>query len=124
MDARAVTVLRLLAEKESSDGHAEVTEFRPEDGIVELRHGTMRAHLHFDEAELLAFLALAGQDAAEVWGYPMSDEEAAARFLTIHLDESLATREPHESGWWTWRPGRFDPLPPWESYGGPADSTP
>jgi hypothetical protein len=114
MDPRVVAVLRLLAEKESGDGHAEVTELLPEQGIVEVRHGDQVARLHFDEVELLAFLPHAGRDAEEVWGYPLSDEEAAARFLSIHLDESLATREPHESGWWTYRAGGFDPAPPWE----------
>jgi hypothetical protein len=116
MDPRVVGVLWLLAEKESGDGHAEVTGLQPEDGIVELRHGDTPARLHFDEAVMLAFIAEAGEVAEGVWGSPMSDEEAAARFLSIHLDESLATREPHESGWWTYRPGGFDPIPPWEGH--------
>jgi hypothetical protein len=116
MDPRVVDVLRLFAEKESSDGVAEVTDLRPEEGIVELRHGDTLARLHFDEAEMLAFLRTAGEDAEGAWGLPLSDEEAAARFLTIHLDESLATREPHESGWWTYRAGGFDPIPPWEAH--------
>ena len=116
MDPRVVAVLRLLAEKESSDGHADVTGLRAEAGIVELRHGDTLARLHFDEAVLLAFIGEAGEVAEEVWGSPMSGEEAAARFLSIHLDESLATREPHESGWWTYRPGSFHPIPPWEAH--------
>jgi hypothetical protein len=116
MDPRVVAVLRLLAEKESSDGHAEVTELRAEEGVLAIRHEDTVARLHFDEAGMLGFLRDIGEDAAEVWGYPMSDEEAAARFLTIHLDESIATREPHETGWWTWRPGGFDPIPPWEAH--------
>ena len=133
MDPRVAEVLRLLAEKESSEQvevtflgggrtetvtrqHAEVTELLPEQGIVEIRHGEQVARLHFDETELLAFLPQAGRDAADVWGSPLSDEEAAARFLSIHLDESLATREPHESGWWTYRCGGFDPVPPWEAH--------
>ena len=116
MDPRVVVVLELLAQKESSDGHAEVTELRPENGIVVLRHGDSLARLHFDEAVMLAFIAEAGRDTEEVWGSALPDEEAAARFLSIHLDESLATREPHESGWWTYRPGGFDPIPPWEGH--------
>ena len=140
MDPRVVAVLRLLAEKESSDDevtsyvngqptetvtqqHAEVIELRPEEGILAVRHGQSVARLLFDEAEVLAFLRDAGEIGEEVWGYPMSDEEAAARFLSIHLDECIATREPHESGWWTYRAGGFDPIPPWESGGDPADST-
>jgi hypothetical protein len=116
MDPRVVAVLRLFAEKESTDGHAEVTDLRPEEGVVELRHGDVRARLQFDEAEMLVFLRSAGDSAEEVWGRPLSAEESAARFMTIHLDESLATREPHETGWWTYRGGGFDPIPPWEAH--------
>lgn len=74
------------------------------------------ARLHFDEAELLAVAEGAGEEAEAVWGEPPPDEVAAARFLSVHLDESLATREPHESGWWTYRAGGFDPVPPWEAH--------
>jgi hypothetical protein len=133
MDARVVAVLRLLAEMEDGeeietrflgDGrtetlprrHAEVTDLRPEDGVLSVRHGGTVARLHFDEAELLEFIDGAGDEGEEVWGEPLSDEVAAARFLSIHLDESLATREPHESGWWTYRAGGFDPVPPWEAH--------
>ena len=116
MDPRVVAVLRLLAEKESSDGHAEVTELRPEEGVLGIRHGDTVTRLHFDEAGMIAFLSDAGEWSADVWGERLSDEEAAARFLTIHLDESIATRQPHETGWWTWRPGGFDPIPPWEAH--------
>jgi hypothetical protein len=133
MDARVVAVLRLLAEMESGEEietrflgggrtetvsrrHAEVTELRPEEGILAVRHGDTVARLHFDEAVLLEFIDGAGEDGADAWGEPLSDEVAAARFLSVHLDESLATREPHESGWWTYRPGGFDPVPPWEAH--------
>jgi hypothetical protein len=133
MDPRVVTVLRLFAEIESGDEvetrflgggrtetvtrrHAEVTELLPEQGIVEIRHADVLARLHFDEAELLRFIDGAGEQATQAWGVPLSDEEGAARFLSVHLDESLATREPHESGWWTYRAGGFDPLPPWEAW--------
>jgi hypothetical protein len=133
MDARVVAVLRLLAEMESGEvvetrflgngraetvtrRHAEVTELRPEEGILAVRHGETVALLHFDEAELLEFIDGAGEDGGDVWDEPLSDEVAAARLLSIHLDESLATREPHESGWWTHRAGGFDPVPPWEAH--------
>ena len=133
MDARVVAVLRLLAEIESGEEvetrflgggrtetvtrpHAEVTELRPEEGVLAVRHGETVARLHFDEAELLAFIDGAGDEGEDVWGEPLSDEVAAARFLSIHLDESLATREPHESGWWTQHAGGFDPVPPWEAH--------
>ena len=133
MDPRVVTVLRLLAEIESREvvvttflgggrtetvtsRHAEVTGLRPELGILEVRHGDQVARLHVDEAELLAFMAEAGPSGEAVWGESLSAEVATARFLSFHLDESLATRDPHESGWWTYRPGGFDPVPPWEAH--------
>jgi hypothetical protein len=93
-----------------------VVEFLPEQGIVAIRHGDQVARLHFDEAELLGVIDLAGDEGSEAWGTPLSDEVAAARFLSIHLDESLATREPHETGWWTYRAGGFEPVPPWEAH--------
>jgi hypothetical protein len=114
MHPRVVAVLRLFAEKVSTED--EVTDLRPEEGIVGVRHRGSVARLHFDEAELLAFIAEAGEDAEEVWGSPLSGEESAARFLSIHLDESLATREPHASGWWSYRAGFFHPIPPWEAH--------
>jgi len=133
MDARVVAVLRLLAEIEGGEEvettflangrtetvsrrHAEVTDLRPDEGVLAVRHGDTVARLHFDEAELLACIDGAGREGEDVWGEPLSDEVAAARFLSIHLDESLATREPHESGWWTHRAGGFDPVPPWEAH--------
>jgi hypothetical protein len=116
MDARAVAALRLLAEMASRDEQAQVTELRPEEGVLGIRHAARTARLHFEEAELLALLGIAGDDAEDAWGERLPDEVAAARFLSIHLDESLATQEPHESGWWTYRPGRFEPVPPWEAH--------
>jgi hypothetical protein len=116
MDPRVVAVLRLLAEIESGEEHAEVVELIPEKGILAVRHGDQVARLHFDETELLGFIDGAGEEGSEVWGTPLSDEVAAARFLSIHLDESLAAREPHETGWWTHRAGRFEPVPPWEAH--------
>jgi hypothetical protein len=152
VDRRVVTVLRLLAEIESADEtlttvlgggrtetvtrqHAEVTELRPEEGSLQVRHDGRIARLHFEESVVLELLRVAGRDAEDAWGEALQDEEAAARFLSVHLDESLATRKPHESGWWTYRAGGFDPVPPWEAnrHGqepwpvadrGPADSPP
>jgi len=39
-----------------------------------------------------------------------------ARYGAVHLEESLATREPHGSGCWTYRAGFFHPEPPWEAH--------
>ncbi|MGY1604295.1 hypothetical protein [Geodermatophilus sp. SYSU D00815] len=135
MDPRVVGLLRRLAEIESGEEiattvlgggrretvrrpHAEVTELRPEAGVLAVRHGTRVARLHLPEAEALALLATAAEDASAAWGEPLSAEEGAARLLSVWLDESVATREPHPTGWWTYRGAGFDPLPPWEAHRG------
>lgn len=93
-----------------------VTRFAPEDGVVELELvNGQPARLHFEGPELLSLLEEAGEDGSAAWGEGLSDEEAAARFLTVHLQESLATREPHPSGWWSYEPGGFTPEPPWDA---------
>ena len=35
--------------------------------------------------------------------------------MTVHLFESFATRVRHETGWWSYDGGFFNPLPPWEA---------
>ena len=132
MDPRAERLLRRLVEIETGESvittdlgggrtetvrrpHATVPEFAPERGVVVIEHDGTVARLQLDEAELLTVLVEAARDASEVWGPGVSDEEAAARFLSVWLDESLATREPHPSGWWTLRKCWFHPLPPWEA---------
>ncbi|MCZ2838126.1 hypothetical protein [Modestobacter sp. VKM Ac-2985] len=55
-------------------------------------------------------------DAEVLWGPGVSAVESAARLMLVHWDESLATREPHPTGWWTHRGGGFDPEPPWEAH--------
>lgn len=60
-----------------------------------------------------AFAGALADDDPGFWGPGVDRVESAARFMTVHLDESLATREPHVSGHWTYRTGFFDPRPPW-----------
>ena len=96
--------------------HEVVVNVLPEQGVVELEWHGQPVRLHFDEAELLALLDGAGASGAAAWGEPLSDEEAAARFLTIHLDESIATQEADPSGWWEYEEHHFVPLPPWEAF--------
>jgi hypothetical protein len=94
-----------------------VTGFDSEQGVVELKLRDGQAvRLHFDETWLVHLLERAGTDGTEVWGEPLSDEEGAARFLIVHLEESLATQEAHPSGWWEYEDGFFKPAPPWESF--------
>jgi hypothetical protein len=93
-----------------------VTGFFPDRGVVELElRSGQSALLHFDEAELLKLLTGADEDGLAVWGEPLSAEESAARFLTIYLQESIATQDAHPSGWWEYENYGFTPLPPWEA---------
>ena len=107
-----VAALSLFAERRGD----EVVEFHPEQGVVVLSRIEGLARLQFDETEVLRLLDGSGEDGSVASGVPRSDEAAAAWFLSVHLDESLAWDQPHESGWWTYRVGRFEPVPPWEAH--------
>jgi hypothetical protein len=101
----------------STEVQATVTDVDLELGVVEAElRGGQAVRLHVDETQLLHLLEGAGADGREAWGEPLSDEEAAARFLIVHLDESLAADPAHESGWWTYEDARFLPEPPWEAH--------
>jgi hypothetical protein len=93
--------------------HAEVLAVRPAEGYLEVKHGDRVDRLRLPETELLALLDDADR-ARTPWGEGVAPVEGAARLASVHLDESLATREPHPSGWWTYRGGFFHPVPPWE----------
>ncbi len=69
--------------------------------------------LHLPEGELVALLRSVGRDATQAWGEQLSDVEGAARFLSVWLDGSPATRQADPSGWWTLDGAGFEPLPPW-----------
>jgi hypothetical protein len=110
MNATAARVLLLFRDELASEGP--IRNFSVENGTLEVLRpeGWIRLQLDGDEIDALI------PGASEAWGSEISDEEGAARLLTVHLDESLATRQPHESGWWTYTAGFFEPLPPWEAH--------
>ena len=49
------------------------------------------------------------------WESDISALEALARLMTVPLFESFATRVRHETSWWSYDGGFFNPLPPWEA---------
>lgn len=137
MDSKAASLLRRFVDKLGGEiqvavrrgsGRSEhwesftevaetVTGFDLEQGVVELELRNGRAmRLHLDETQLVQLLEGAGADGTEAWGEPLSDEEAAARFLIVHLEESLAADPAHESSWRTYEDARFLPKPPWEAH--------
>ena len=111
-EAAVDALLTLFAAKVAE--RAEVLETDLRRGLVVVREGagaTSAVHrLHLDR-EVLA-RELAGDDPS-FWGPGVDRVESTARFLVVHLDESLATRPSHPSGWWTHAPGAFEPRPPW-----------
>jgi hypothetical protein len=112
VDAAVARVL--IAFRDMLLSESEVVEnFSLEAGTLDLVRPTGRCRLSVDEAELRPLIA----DSARAFPTPeFTVEQNAAALMLVHLDESLATREPHESGWWTYRFGFFHPLPPWEAH--------
>ncbi len=131
MDAKAESVLRrfvdmLEGEVEVAyfnDGgaaeavreiHEVVTNFLPEQGVVELeRHGEP-VRLRFEQDQLLRLLRDAGTEKADACGDPLSEKELAASWLTVYLDESIETQEADPTGWWVYEDHGFTPLHVWE----------
>jgi hypothetical protein len=60
------------------------------------------------ERALSRLLAEGDELARDLWGPSVSAQEAAARLMTVHLQESLDTSASEElSGTWTYRGGLF-----------------
>ena len=88
----------------------DVLDCSPRQGIIVIRQGDTVHLLHFDREALAQDL---DTDEPGFWGPGVDRVESVARFMTLHLDESLATRGPHASGRWTYSGGFFEPRPPW-----------
>ena len=84
----------------------------PASSTVVLAPGGVAQRLHLPRAVLAE--ALRADD--QPFGGDLTPVEACVRLMVVHLDESLATREPHESGWWSYDGAFFEPLPPWEAH--------
>ena len=110
MSTPAERVLQLFHDKLASE--VPVRGFSPWAGVLEVlrEHGWIRLHMATGELEALI------PGASAVWGPGVSGEEGAARLMLVHLDESLDTRTSHETGWWTYTGGFFEPRPPWDAY--------
>jgi hypothetical protein len=113
MDRPAARLLRLFAAK--IDNEYDAVECDPRLARVALELEGRRFVLQFDAADLERDLAVSRDLGREVWGTRLSAVEAVARIMTVHLEESLATREPGPGGWWVYRDGGFEPVPPWEA---------
>lgn len=100
------SLLARFASKLESSGFVVLP--RTNDDEVDVIKDGHRLCLHFSEKELQRSLQDGHEDALIVWGPEVTVEESLARFMTIHLEESLATA-PDESvdGRWTYTRGFF-----------------
>ena len=94
--------------------HELVTNFLPEQGVVELERHREPVRLRFEQDQLLRLLRDAGAERAGACGGPLSDEETAASWLTVYLEESIETQEADPTGWWVYEDHGFTPLHAWE----------
>ena len=83
--------------------------------VVLVRDGAQH-RLHLPRAVLAEALRQVARPGGDPFGGDLAPVEACARLMTVHLDESLATREANESGWWSYDGGFFEPEPPWEAH--------
>lgn len=105
-------LLHLFAEQVSAT--CTVLELDPGPAALVLVVGDAEHRLYLPRPLLEAELRHMEQHGDHPWGGVLEPVEAVARLMSIHLDESLATRTPHESGWWSYGGGFFEPEPPWE----------
>jgi hypothetical protein len=112
---RAAEVLEIFASKLGSDGES-VRDVRPDEGTLELLRPEGWIRLRVLESDLRRLR----RSARRVWRPErVSRAEAAARLLTIHLDESVETQEPSASGSWTYVGGLFWNVSPEEAHAQP-----
>ncbi|GAB3599044.1 hypothetical protein GCM10027586_01490 [Kineococcus gypseus] len=87
-----------------------------QEAVITVDRDGRREYLHFLHENLgPRFARIDDVDRAALWGLEVSQEETIARLISIHLEESLATREAPESGRWTYTGSIFEPIPPWEA---------
>ena len=105
-------LLRLLASK-LAQGSDVVIALDHAVAALTLERAGVEHRLHLPRPVLAAGLSsmLRGE---HPWEDGIDAGEALARLMTVHLDESLATRTRHETGWWSYDGGGFEPVPPWE----------
>ena len=107
-------LVRLLARK------VEAVEADPASATVVVVRDGVQHRLHLPRTVLAEALRQAEQPGGHPFGGDLPPVEACARLVVVHLDESLATREAHESGWWSYDGGFFQPQPPWEAHRRPG----
>jgi hypothetical protein len=106
-------LLRLFAAKVAGGGDVVVALDPRAASLTLVRAGTEH-RLHLPRHVLAD--GLADMERGEhPWEEGLPAQEALARLMTVHLDESFATRARHETGWWSYDGGFFEPWPPWEA---------
>ena len=100
------SLLSRLAGKLESSGYTVLP--RTNDNEMDVIRDGHRLCLVFSEKELQRSLWDGQEDALIVWGPGVTVEESQARFMTIHLDESLETAvDENIDGRWRYSRGFF-----------------
>jgi len=106
-------LLHLFASKVAM--HAVVLALDLRASSLTLSDGDVEHRLHLPRPLLAAGLTEMRRG-VHPWEAGTPATEALARLMTVHLDESLATRCRHETGWWSYDGSFFNPVPPWEAW--------
>jgi hypothetical protein len=81
----------------------------PASGRFEISDGRNVQTLLVSDDELEALVEVAGEDSVELWGEELAPVESATRLISIHLMESLETRDVGIPRQWVYADGRFSP---------------
>ncbi|WP_369054883.1 hypothetical protein [Kineococcus terrestris] len=115
MEPEVEDVLRRVSQKLPAG--CTLVELDLQEAMIAMDCGGRREYLHFLHQDLGSqFAQIDDVDRKGLWGLEVSQEETVARLISIHLEESLAMREPPESGHWTYLRSGFEPIPPWQAH--------
>lgn len=86
-----------------------VLEWRPDAGEISIEYEGQECELEFDEKVLLRVLENDEQLGIDLWGGVLPRGEAVARLASVHLQESLETRDPGPRRRWCYDGAFFEP---------------
>lgn len=113
-DAEVDDLLQLFAQTLSSSSTS--VELDLTQSVVVVTHGDVEQKLYLPRSVMAENLGLLEEERDNPFGGELPPVEVYARLLGIHLEESLATRQADESGWWSYGNGGFEPQPPWDAH--------
>jgi hypothetical protein len=105
--SEAADLLGLISEKITA--MFAVLEWRPDAGEISIEYEGQECELEFDEKVLLRVLENDEQLGIDLWGGVLPRGEAVARLASVHLQESLETRDPGPRRRWRYDGVFFEP---------------